>query len=144
MANDVRNPAEPSVTTLVGGIISDAQELLKQQVSLLRAEIESDFKKSKDASISMAWGVGVCVPAALLLCFMAAHLLHWLTAPAGYDPAAIPLWACYGIAGVVFAALGALLVYLGVKKFESFNPLPDESAEALKENVQWLANPNRK
>ena len=29
----------------------------------------------------------------------------------------------------------------GKKKFESFNPLPDKSTEALKENLEWKTKP---
>jgi len=144
MANEVQSPPEPSVTALVSGIINDAQELFKQQVALFRQEIRSDLHKTKEAMIALVWGAGACVLAILPLCLMAVHLLHWLTSPPGIDPAAIPLWGCYGIVGGVLVALGAGLIYAGVRRFQSFNPLPDESAAALKENVQWITNPNGK
>jgi hypothetical protein len=37
--------------------------------------------------------------------------------------------------------LGGVLVYTGVKKFQSFNALPDQSADAFMENLQWKTNP---
>jgi hypothetical protein len=141
MANDLQSPPEPSVSSLVSGIIDDAQELLKQQVTLFRQEILTDLKKTRDASSAVAAGAAVCIPGALAFCLMIAHLLHWLTSPAGSDPASIPLWACYAIAGALFAVVGGGLIYAGIRKFESFNPLPEQSVEALKENVQWLTNP---
>jgi hypothetical protein len=144
MANEVHSPPEPSVTTLVSGIITDVQDLVKQQVALARREIQSDFQKTKEAALSLAWGVGACVLAVILFCLTVVYLLHWLTSPAGSDPASIPLWGCYAIVAGVLAAVGATLTYLGIHKLQSFNPLPDETAEALKENVQWLTNPNRK
>jgi hypothetical protein len=79
----------------------------------------------------------------ILLALMLVFLLHWLTLPAGagaYDPAAIPLWGCFGIVSAIFLATGAALSWLGYKKFESFNPLPDETAQTVKENVEWIMN----
>jgi len=32
------------------------------------------------------------------------------------------------------------LFYAGKKRLDSFNPLPDQSVQALKENVQCLTN----
>jgi ligand-binding sensor domain-containing protein len=63
---------------------------------------------------------------------MLVYLLSWATT--------IPLWVCFGLVGACLAILSASLVYAGKKKFDSFNPLPAESAQALKENVQCLVN----
>jgi len=73
---------------------------------------------------------------------MLVFLLHWLTLPVGaeVDPARIPLWGCFGIVSALFLLTGAALVWLGYKKFESFNPLPDETAKTVKENVEWIMN----
>jgi hypothetical protein len=135
MANEVQSPPEPQITALVSGIINDAQELFKQQVTLVRSEIRSDFQKTKQAVSALALGVGVAAMAAVLACLALVYLLHW----AAPD---LPLWACYAIVGGVLAAVGGALIYAGVKKFESFNPLPDQSVEALQENLQWRTNPN--
>jgi hypothetical protein len=133
MANDVRTGTEPSVTALVTGIINDAQELIKQQLALVRTEIRDDLRKTKEASLSLAIGLGVAALGVLLLAFMLVHLLWW-AAPQ------VTLWGWFGIVGGVLAIVGASLIYAGSKKFETFNPLPDQSAQALKENVQWLTN----
>jgi len=71
---------------------------------------------------------------------MLVHLLHWLTAPAMADPANIPLWGCYGIVAFLCLGGGAALILAGKKKFSSFNPLPDQTVETMKENVQWITN----
>jgi hypothetical protein len=43
-----------------------------------------------------------------------------------------------GLTTLVILLLGAGLVAAGVWLFRSFNPLPDETAAALQENVEWL------
>src|SRR5262249_22828206 len=137
MANDLPSPPEqgPSVTSLVSGIIDDVQELIKQQAALIRSEIRDDFRKTKEAVAAIAVGAGVAVLGVILLSLMAVYLLHW-----AFDPN-LPLWGCFGIVGGGLGALGGALIYAGKKKFDSFNPLPDQSFQALKENLQWQTNP---
>ena len=74
---------------------------------------------------------------------MLVHLLHWLTLARGPDRSTrlkLPLWACFGIVGLVFGVIGGALVMSGIRKFQSNNPLPDQTAQTIKENVQWIAN----
>jgi hypothetical protein len=143
MATEVQNHSEPqSVAGLVGGIVTDLQDLIKQQLQLTRKEIESDFRKTREAGSVLALGAGILFFGGFAFCLMVAHLIHHLSIPAGYvrDTAAIPLWGCHGIVAVVFLAVGGCIAYVGKKKFDSFNPLPDESAQVLKENIEWIAN----
>ena len=58
-----------------------------------------------------------------------------------HEVAGLRLWASYGIVGGALAVLGAVLVLIGIQRFQSFNPLPDQSVEAIKENVRWMTNP---
>ena len=46
MATDLKSTQEPSVTALVTGIISDAEELFKQQFELFKHEVRDDFRKT--------------------------------------------------------------------------------------------------
>jgi Putative Actinobacterial Holin-X, holin superfamily III len=143
MANEVQTTPEPSVTALVTGILNDAQRLFQQQLALIRSEIRQDFRKTQEASVLLGVGVGVCGLAAVMLSMTLALLLWWLTLPVSQqtDPARIPLWGCFAIVGVILAAVGGILAYAGVKKFQSFNPLPDQSVAALQENLQWTTHP---
>jgi len=134
MATDVYEDTDrQSLTGLVSGIISDAQTLVRQQVEMVREEIRSDLRKTKEAVTSIAAGAAVAALAAGPLVFMFVALLHEL---AGWA-----WWASALTVGAVFAAAGGGLVYAGIQRFRSFNPLPDQSVEALKENLQWIKNP---
>jgi hypothetical protein len=70
----------------------------------------------------------------LLLCFGIAHLLSWLMP-------ALPLWGSYLIVGGLVGAPGAGLSYYACQQFRASNLLPEESAEALKENLEWTTKP---
>jgi len=142
MATEVQNhPDTPSVASLVGGIVTDVQDLIKQQLQLTRKEIEADFRKTREAASVLALGAGLCFLGCFALCLMLAHLIHFLSYPAGVtDGATIPLWGCHGIVAAVFLIAGSCLAFAGKKKFDSFNPLPEESAQVLQENIEWIAN----
>jgi uncharacterized membrane protein YqjE len=129
----VSPPNGESVTGLVSGIVADAQELIKQQVALLRAEIKAEFQRTIRALVMLAIGALAAVPAVFLICNMLVYMLHEL--------AGLPVWAGYGIVGGVFAVLSAVFIGVGVRRFRSFHPLPDRSVEAFKENVRWMTNP---
>jgi hypothetical protein len=131
MADDVQTMNGTSVTSLVGGIIDDAQRLMSQQLKLFRSEIQHDMARTRKASFLLGSGLGIAFLGGIVLIFALAHLLNWAFPT-------FPLWACYGVIGFVVAALGGFLAYTGKKQFDSFNPLPDESLQALQENVQWL------
>jgi hypothetical protein len=133
MANDVHTGTEPSLTGLVTGIINDAQELLKQQLALFKQEVKDDFRKTKDASLAISVGLGILVMGGILLALMLVHLVNLV----------LPQWASYAIIGGLFAACGGALFYAGKRQLDSFNPLPDQTVGALKENVQWIMNPKK-
>jgi len=125
--------SESSATSLVSGIFHDIQELFKQQMDLFKAEVKNDARRTAQAALYLAAGGVVLFVGAILLCLTIVHLLHTYTA--------LDLWACYGLVGVVIAVAGGLTIYLGREKFQSFNPLPDESMAALKENLEWTTRP---
>jgi hypothetical protein len=134
MTHDVGTGNHQSVSALVQGVIDDARNLLNQQIALLRHEVKSDLQKTKEAARNLALGTGISLVAALSVWLMLVHLLHW----AAPD---VPLWGWYGVVGGLCAIVGGALLFLGREKLRVFNPLPDQSAQALKETIQWKTNP---
>jgi len=131
MATDVHPGTEPSVSSLVTGIVNDTQELIKQHLDLFRAEVKEDVRKTKQAAIPLVIGLVVLAVGGLLLCFTLVHLLFALTDPK------LEMWHCYAIVTGVFLIVGGILFIVGKKQFDSFNPLPDQT---LKE-IKWTIKP---
>lgn len=129
----VNPPEEQSVTRLVSGILTDAQELLKQQMMLFQAEIRADFRRTMAAAGLIAVGAVLALPAIFLLEMIFVDLLH--------DQAGMAYWASHLIVGGVFAAISAVVIAIGVRRFRPFDQLPDQSIAAFKENVRWMTNP---
>ena len=132
MLDNIPTSGEPSVTSQVGGIMNDAQELFRQQLALFKAEFRDDMRKTREAVFSLAVGVGVAFFGVLLLLFALVYLLGLTSG--------LALWASFAIIGGVALAIGLARMYVGKKRFESFHPLSDQSAQALRENVQWITN----
>ena len=134
MASDLHTEPGVSVTSLLRGIVSDAQDLIQQQLALFRAEIKDDFRKTVGILIVIVSGALMVAVGAALLCFMLVHLLNSVA------PDTLPLWTCFGIVGGGVVLVGGIVAYAAIARFKNFNPLPDESAQALRENVQWIKN----
>jgi hypothetical protein len=101
------------------------------------------MRKAREAILSLAIGVGVTFLAAVATFFALIHLIHWVTGPAGMDPAWLPLWACYGIVGVILGATGGSLLIAAGLKLKTINPLHNPATEGLKENVEWATHPTK-
>jgi len=143
MATDVQKPPEQSMNSLVGGIVSDFQTLLKQQLQLTRKEIETDLVKARKAATVGAIGAMLCLLGGFALSIMLALLLYSTLSP-GVEPGRFPLWGCFGLVGLILTAVGGVVSFLGVRRVEKLSPLLERSTQALEENFEWKkATPNR-
>jgi len=122
--------APASITPLITGIVSDAQALIKQQLTLFQTEMKNDLRRTKNATIPLGIGAVVCLVAAIVLSNALALLVV-------YFWPACPYFAAFGIVGIVLGIVGGALLLTGKTKFDAFNPLPDQTVEGLKENIQW-------
>ena len=134
MATDLHDGTETSVTGLVKGIIEDVQQLTKQQFTLFKQELQEDFTKTRHAALPMVIGLGVALIGTLLLGITLAEILVALN---------LPRWAAFAIVTAVLLGGGLILFFVGQKQFQTFNPLPDRTLDALKENVQCVTNPEQ-
>ena len=132
MADRIPADTSPSVASLLGGIASDLQTLVRQEVSLAKAEILREWDKAKAAAGAMAVGAAVLALGGLFLCLTVVALLH--------EVAGLPWWASFLIVGGVFAVLGAVLFFTGRNKAAQVNVVPPQTAETMRENVQWIRN----
>jgi len=113
--------------------LADLQKLVGQHLDLFHKELREDFRKTKEASLALAWAVGLGVLGGALLVSMLVGLLSWALPD-------VPWWGWCGILGSAAALAAVFLYFMGKKKFASFNPLPDESLAALRESAEQIAN----
>jgi hypothetical protein len=132
-----RMETSESVSSLVGGILNDAQQLMRQEVALARREIHEEVNKAKTAAASVAVGGVTLFLGEISLCFAVVYLIYWLTNVTNEH---FPLWACFAIVGAVLVAAGVALLYLARTKVQDINLVPPQTAETMRENVQWIRN----
>jgi hypothetical protein len=120
----------PSMTSLVTGIINDAERLVRQEILLARREMQSELDKAKVASVAMGVGVGLSLLASAALFGMVIALLNLV----------LPLWACFLIVAVVLAIGAGIALGIGVQQVRQIHVVPPQTPETLRENVQWLQN----
>ncbi len=125
-------PEQPSLTSLVGGIVGDVQKLVRQELTLARTEMKQEWDKAKTAAGALMAGMVLLGVGGVLLCFMLVYLIHYF---------GVPLWASFGIWGGVLVLGGAVLAGFGYSQASRVNVIPPQTAETLKENVQWIQNP---
>jgi predicted lysophospholipase L1 biosynthesis ABC-type transport system permease subunit len=96
---------------------------------MLKAEVREDFQRSKRAAEFGAVGIVCATVGALGLITALAYLLH--------EQFAFKMWASWGIVGGLFMIAGVALGGFSYVLLERFNPLPDKTFNALKENLTW-------
>jgi hypothetical protein len=135
MANEVHVPPdEASLASLMRGIINDVGDLIRHEIRFARTELKSDVRKATRAGTALALGAGATCLGVVLVAFMMVYLIFTLSNET------IPLWGCFGIVAAVFLVIGAALGFMGVQSLRHHNPLPDQTAQSVKENVEWIMN----
>ncbi len=130
MANLSSSHPEASLASLIGGIVSDAKDLLVHEFTLAKLEMQDEVRKTKSAALTFAIGAGIAAVGGLLLIFMLVYFL------AAFTP--IPLWGCYGIIGAVLLIAGLISLSYGKTTAAQIDVVPPQTATTLKENAQWL------
>jgi len=121
---------DTSMSSLISGIVGDAQELVRKEIALARQEIREEIGNAKDAGIKLAIAGAVLAIGGLLLVLTLAQgladLLDW------------PTWAGYGLVGLVLAGVGYFLLSSAQKQIKQISPVPEKTVETIKENVEWI------
>lgn len=130
MAQDPSLRSETSVTTLIGGIVNDAKDLLLNEFTIAKLEMQQEIRKTKSAALAFAMGAGVGGIGGLFLLLMCVHGLVVLLD--------IPLWGSYGLVGGFLFLVGAILLARGKQTAEQIDVVPPKTASTLRDNAQWI------
>lgn len=128
LAPNASAPATGTVTGLVGEILTDAQKLAKQQLEMFKAEVREDMNRTRQALVYGGIGVACLTVGAFASVFAIVHILERFVPD-------LPLWGAWSLFAVVFVAAGVILGLIARGLFESFNPLPDKTFNALQDNL---------
>lgn len=120
---------EPSIVELLRTAIRDAQDLVRKEVALAKAEIREEGRRLASA-IALLAGAAVMGVLALVLLLTTAALgladaLEW--AP----------WAGYAVVTGLVLVIALVLALAGRSRIAAARPLP-RTMETLKENSEWI------
>jgi uncharacterized membrane protein YqjE len=125
---------EQSTGDLVKQLTQQVSTLVRQEVELAKVEMAD---KGKKAGIGIGMFGGAGVAALLGLGALTAFLILVLNL-------AMPAWAAALIVGVIWAAVAGVLALQGREKVKEVGtPVPEETAESVKEDVEWLKGNRR-
>lgn len=127
---DIRTE-QPSVATLVGGIIDDTQSLIRQEMALARRELQEEWNKTKAAAAMFFGAAFVCGLAAILLCFC---IVYAIAVGLPY------LWACFLIVGGALAIIGGFLMVAGVNQLNQVHVVPPQTSDSVRRDVRAVAS----
>ncbi len=126
---------QPSLSTLVSGIVTDTQTLIKHQIDMVRAEFKEDMRHTKDVARFMGLGAVLASVGGLFLLTALALGLPRLF------PETLDAWSGFAIVGGVLTVGGLVAIVAGQRVLARYNPLPDKSFNALQENLTWNTTP---
>lgn len=115
---------------LLGGLLGDLRTLFRQELQLLRDEFFLEIDKIRQAAFAVGAGIGLIIIGGLFLFIMLVHVLH--------QYASLPLWACYGLIGVILLAVGSALLIKAKQSLQNFNLMPRRTLRSMKEDAQWI------
>jgi hypothetical protein len=129
-ASDRPRTDDQSIGEILSEVVSDVTRLFRQEVDLAKAELRQEAGKAGRAGGMLA-AAGV---AGLLTAVMVSLALASLLSEAMH-----PAWAAL-IVGVLWAIAGAVLYRTGRERLRTVSPIPQQTVETVKEDVEWLRN----
>lgn len=123
---------ERPVGELLKQLANETTTLVRQELELAKAEMREKAGKA-GPGVGM-WGAAGVV-ALVALGSLTAFLILALDG-------VMPNWLAALIVGLVYSAIAGLLYVSGKKKVEEAgSPVPEQTIETLKEDVQWAKHP---
>ncbi|HMI70339.1 MAG TPA: phage holin family protein [Solirubrobacteraceae bacterium] len=125
---------DQSISELVKDLATETSTLVRQEIDLAKAEMTDRGKRAGK-------GVGMLAAGAVVALLAFGALTAGLIAALDL---AMPTWLAALIVTVVYGAIAAVLVQIGRKQVqEAAPPVPEETIESVKEDVQWAKTRTR-
>jgi MFS family permease len=125
---------ERPLSELLGRLARDVGTLVRQEADLARAEVRDKAKQAAPAA-------GMFGAAAFLGLMAAGALTAFLVLVLAL---VMPAWVAALIVAVVLGAVAGVLALRGRARLkEAMPPVPEQTVETVKEDVQWAKNQKR-
>jgi hypothetical protein len=118
-----------SIADVIRTAIHDAQDLVRGEIALAKAEMRQEVSRISGAAGMLA----AAAVAALLAVVAALFAIAWgISEGLGW-----PAWAGFAIVTVVVALAAGVLGYIGKRRLSAERHMP-LTVDTLKENMKWM------
>jgi cytochrome c biogenesis protein CcdA len=119
---------DQSLADLIRGTLHDAQDLVRGEIALAKAEMRQEVRRVGAGAAALAVaGVAALVATVFLLTALAVGLTTAL---------AWPLWAGFAIVGGLVLLVALTLAMMGKQRFNGEQRMP-LTTETMRETLQW-------
>jgi hypothetical protein len=120
---------DSSFTDAVKEALRDAQDLVRSEIALAKAEARDEVRR---LAVGLALMAAAMVSAVVGVVFVAATAAWAMS-----EGLAWPVWAGFGIVTIVMLLMAAILGLVGKRRLSAERHMP-RSVDVLKENMQWM------
>jgi uncharacterized membrane protein YqjE len=123
-----------STGQLVKDLSRDTSLLVRQEIALAKAEMA---EKAEKAGVGLGMLAGAAIAALIMLGTLTAFLVLALDG-------AMPAWTAALVVALVWGVVAGVLGLLGRQALrEMGSPMPEQTIESVKEDIEWLKERNR-
>jgi Flp pilus assembly protein TadB len=119
---------DQSIADLLRSTLHDAQDLVRGEIALAKAEMRQEVKKVGAGAAALA---GAAVAGLIAVVFLLTALAWGIAAAFVW-----PVWTGFAIVGAVVLLVAVVLGMVGKKRFTSEQRMP-LTTETMKETLQW-------
>jgi uncharacterized membrane protein YqjE len=120
---------QPSLGTLVTGIVEDLQNVVRGELALAKTELKTEAAGIGKGVAMLAAGAIVGLVAFIFLMLGVTYLLaRWLT-----------MWQSAALVGAALLLIAVILLLAGRSKVSAANLTPTQTIDSLKEDQAWAS-----
>jgi hypothetical protein len=120
---------EPSIADVIKNAIRDAQDLVRSEIALAKAEVRQEVRR---VSVGAGLLAGAALAAVMAIIFLMTTVALAIAVLLGW-----PVWIGFGMVTVFVALAAGALGYIGRKRITAARHMP-RTVDALKENIEWM------
>ena len=119
---------ERSVADVLQDILRNLQEIVRSEMRLAKVEVRDEARQAVSSGIWIAAGLVGALSAWSFLLWTVAYLLA----------TRMSTWAATLTVAVVLSCAAAVLIIGGIRRVKHIQPIPEQTVESIKENLEWM------
>ena len=130
----IERPREArSAGDILQNVVQDLGNIVRSEIQLAKTEMSAKASKAGQGAgmMGVAGAIALLAGAALVTCCIAALAI------------AIPIWAAALVMSFLLGVIAMVVFSTGRTRLKKVNPVPEETARTIREDVQWARQHTR-